>query len=122
MFAASALLFAVSIFLQSRLNSRAPEQKALLIKSNPIRMTDKAVLLPLIALAFVPYSYKFMAYAVLLLVMSVAMVVQHRTLLRLGADPTFVNRWTGTSALIFLGGAAFTGALYLDALLPSHGS
>ena len=120
--AASALLFVVSIYLQRRLNSHAPEQRALLIKANPIRMTGKAALLPLIALAFAPYSYKFMVYAVLLLAMGVAMVVQHRRLLRLGGDPTFVNRWIGTSALIFLGGVTFAGALYLGALGPSYSS
>lgn len=117
MLAVSVLLGAVSIFLQFRLKSRKPEQRALLIKSNPIRMTNKAPLLVLfvfsIAFPFVPHSYKFIAFALLLLGTGVASVAQHRTLLRLGADPAFVKRWSGTSVLLFLAGATFTGALYL---------
>jgi hypothetical protein len=115
MLAASVLLIAVSILWQSRLKSRAPELRALLIESNPIRTTDKSMLLLMAAVVFTSHAYAFVAFTVLLLVVGIASVVQHRALLRLGADPSFVNHWSGTSALLFLGGAAFTVALYLGA-------
>jgi hypothetical protein len=120
--AAAGLLFAVSISLEFRLKSRAPEQSALLVQSNPTWMTDKVRFLIIGALILTPYSYKFMAFAVLLLVMGAAMIAQHRTLLLPGADPTFVKRWTGTSFLFLLAGAALIGALYVSALFPGNGS
>jgi len=122
MLAASALLMAVSIFLQRQLKSHEPEQDALLVQSNPIRMTDKSMLLVFAVLIFATHFYQFQAFAVFLFANAIATVVQHPKLRRLGANPTFVKRWAGTSVLLFLGGAAFTVALYLGALAPSHGS
>jgi len=116
--AASALLMPISIFLQLRLNRRQPEQRALLAQSNPTPMLMKGKISFLIigALILTPYPYKFMAFAVLLLATSISYVAQYRALRRLEAHPGFINRWIATSALFLLGGAAFTGALYLGAL------
>ena len=120
--AASALLMVVSFFLQYRLNAGKPEQRALLAQSGPMPMTDMVRFLLIGALVFTPYPYKFMAFAVLLSAAGISSVAQRRALFRLGANPAFVRRWTGTMVLLLLGGAAFAGALYLGALGPSHGS
>ena len=109
----SVLLMAVSYFLQRKLVSRAPGQQALLTKSNSVRVAYKYVPFVFFAAVFTPHPYPSIAFAILLLIAGVDSVVQHRMLLRLGAEPAFVKRWFGTSALEFLAGAGFAVALYL---------
>ena len=117
--AVSVLLMAVSIFWQHKIRSRSPEQRDALIKSNPMPATNKGPLIAVGVVVLTPNSFQLVAFSILLLVTGVAMVAQHRTLLRLGVKPSFVNRWSATSALFFLAGAAFVGALYFG--LGVHG-
>jgi hypothetical protein len=98
--AASAPLMAVPIFLQLRLNAREPEQRALLAQSRPTPMPEKIRFFLIGALILIPYPYKFMAFAVLVLAAIISSVAQRRALLRLGANPVFVRRWTGTLVLL----------------------
>lgn len=108
------VLGAVFFFSFYRLMSREPEQRALVIGSQPSKVVDFVVTIPLVLLlVFGPAQAKIFAAAAIFPAMLILTWHQRRWLIAHGARRTFVNRLSIVSAMGGLALAAFASALIL---------